>query len=160
MARVVFFSFRYRHVFRVNQIRSIPNVTGMASAGFKDASLWESVKNDGPKIKRRIDDALEGTSVTIVCITYGIDGRKWINYEIDKSLERGNGLLGIRLHDVYDGAHPDNRVGASPRQIKAHGFKIYKYTNSQKLAQHIEEAARLAGRQALLAASFSNPYSE
>ncbi len=146
MARVVFFSFRYKHVFRVNQIRSIPNVTGMASAGFRDASLWENVKNNGSKIKRMIDDALEGTSVTVVCITYGIAGRKWINYEIDKSLERGNGLLGIRLHDVYDGAHPDKRVGASPRKIEARGFKVYKYTNGQNLARRIEEAARLAGR--------------
>ena len=146
MARVVFFSFRYRHVFRVNQIRSIPNITGMASAGFKDASLWEDAKTNDSKIKRMIDTALMGTSVTVVCITYGINRRKWIDYEIDKSLERGNGLVGIELHDVYDGAHPDSRMGASPRQIEANGFKIYKYTNSQNLARHIEEAARLAGR--------------
>ena len=146
MARVVFFSFRYRHVFRVNQIRSIPNITGMASAGFKDASLWEDVKTNDSKIKRMIDTALMGTSVTVVCITYGINRRKWIDYEIDKSLECGNGLVGIQLHDVYDGAHPDNRVGASPRQIEANGFKIYQSTNSWNMAQHIEEAAKLAGR--------------
>ena len=93
-----------------------------------------------------IDNALIGTSVTIVCITYGISMRKWINYEIDKSLERGNGLLGIQLHKVFDGAHPDNRVGAAPRQIEANGFKIYNYTNHNTLARHIEEAAKLAGR--------------
>ena len=146
MARTVFFSFRYKHVFRVNQIRSIPNVTGVASAGFKDASLWESVKNRESKIKRMIDEALIGTSVTVVCVTYGISTRKWINYEIDESLERGNGLLGIQLHKVYDGAHPDERVGTTPRQIDANGFKVYKYTNHDTLAQHIEEAAGLAGR--------------
>ena len=146
MARTVFFSFRYRHVFRVNQIRSIPNVTGVASAGFKDASLWESVKGKESTIKRMIDQALIGTSVTVVCITYGIDTRKWINYEIDKSLEGGNGLLGIQLHKIYDGAHPDERVETAPRQIKANGFKVYKYTNHDTLAGHIEEAARLAGR--------------
>lgn len=146
MARTVFFSFRYRHVFRVNQIRSIPNVTGVASAGFKDASLWESVKNNGPRIKKMIDDALVGTSVTVICISYGIRGRKWIDYEIKKSLERGNGLLGIQIHGVFDGAYPDDRVGASPPQIRANGFKIYKYTTSQTLARRIEEAAKLAGR--------------
>lgn len=146
MARTVFFSFRYRHVFRVNQIRSIPNVTGVASAGFKDASLWESVKNKPATIKRMIDKALQGTSVTVVCITYGINGRKWIDYEIDESLKRGNGLLGIQLHDVFDGTHPDDRVGATPRQIEANGFKVYKYTNHETLARRIEEAATLAGR--------------
>ena len=146
MARTVFFSFRYRHVFRVNQIRSIPNVTGVASAGFKDASLWESVKNNGPRIKKMIDDALVGTSVTVICISYGLRGRKWIDYEIAKSLERGNGLLGIQVHKVFDGAYPDDRVGASLSQIKANGFKTYKYTTSQTLARHIEEAAKLAGR--------------
>ena len=84
--------------------------------------------------------------MTVVCITYGISGRKWINYEIDQSLERGNGLLGIQLHKVYDGTYPDDRVGATPRQIKANGFKVYKYTDHNALAQHIEEAATLAGR--------------
>ena len=146
MARRVFFSFRYRHVFRVNQIRSIPNITGVASAGFADASLWESVRNNERTIKRMIDDGLVGTSVTVVCITHGISTRKWINYEIDKSLERGNGLLGIQLHHVYDGTHPDDRVGAAPPQIRGNGFKVYKYTNHEALAQHIEEAAKLARR--------------
>ena len=93
-----------------------------------------------------INEALVGTSVTVVCITYGISTRKWINYEIDKSLERGSGLLGIQLHKVYDGAHPDDRVGATPHQIKANGFNVYKYTNHETLARHIEEAAKLAGR--------------
>lgn len=93
-----------------------------------------------------IDKALMGTSVTVVCITYGISTRKWINYEIDESLKRGNGLLGIQLHKVYDGAYPDDRVGATPRQIEANGFKVYKYTDRSGLARSIEEAARLAGR--------------
>ena len=146
MARNVFFSFRYAHVFRVNQIRSMPNIIGSAAAGFKDSSLWESAKNKEATIKRMIDDGLKGTSVTVVCNTYGISTRRWINYEIDKSLERGNGLLGIQLHHLTDAINPDARVGAAPSQIEANGFKIYKYTNKDALARHIEEAARLAGR--------------
>ena len=35
MARTVFFSFHYqRDIWRVNQVRSIPNITGNAAAGF------------------------------------------------------------------------------------------------------------------------------
>jgi hypothetical protein len=45
MARRVFFSFHYqRDIWRINQIRSIPNVTGCAAAGFQDASLWEEAR--------------------------------------------------------------------------------------------------------------------
>lgn len=146
MARNVFFSFRYAHVFRVNQIRSMPNVIGSAAAGFRDASLWESAKNREATIKRMIDENLKGTSVTVVCITSGIKDRKWINYEIDKSLERGNGLVGIQLHHLTDPINPNARVGGTPSQIEANGFKLYKYTNKDALARHIEEAARLAGR--------------
>ena len=146
MARHCFFSFRYAHVFRVNQIRSMPNIIGAAAAGFEDNSLWEDAKSNEPRIKKMIDTALVGTSVTVVCITYGISARKWINYEINQSLAVGNGLLGIQIHHLKDPPHPDDRVGAAPTQIKANGFKVYKYTNKVNLSKHIEEAARLAGR--------------
>ncbi len=71
---------------------------------------------------------------------------KWINYEIDKSLEKGNGLVGIQLHHLADPINPDSRIGATPRQIEANGFKVYRYNNKDVLARRIEEAARLAGR--------------
>lgn len=146
MARTCFFSFRYRNVFRINQIRSMPNIIGNTSAGFKDASLWEDAKKSEARIKKMIDDALVGTSVTVVCITHGIRNRKWINYEIDQSLQGKNGLVGIQLHHLTDPSFPDDRVGRAPEQIKDNGFKIYKYSNKEDLAKHIEEAAKLAGR--------------
>lgn len=146
MARTCFFSFRYRNVWRVNQIRSMPNVIGNAAAGFKDASLWEDAKKSEARIKKMINDALVGTSVTVVCISYGIQNREWINYEIDQSLECRNGLLGIQIHHLKDPAFPDDRVGTAPSQIEKNGFKTYKYTDKDYLAKHIEEAAILAGR--------------
>jgi sugar-specific transcriptional regulator TrmB len=98
MARRVFFSFDYDHVWRVNQIRSIPNIIGTAAAGFQDASLWEKAKTKGDKeIKRLIDNALENTSVTVVCVTHGTMERKYINYEIEESLARGNGLVAAEV---------------------------------------------------------------
>ncbi len=124
----------------------MPNIIGKAAAGFEDSSLWEDVKKSETQIKKMIDDALQGTSVTVVCITRGLSTRKWINYEIDKSLDHGNGLLGIRIHHLADPSFPDDRVGEDPSQIKKNGFKIYKYTQKDRLAQHIEEAAKLAGR--------------
>ena len=62
MARRVFFSFDYKHVWRVNQIRNIHNVIGTSAAGFQDASLWEEAKKKGDKdIKKLIDKGLENT---------------------------------------------------------------------------------------------------
>ncbi len=37
-------------------------------------------------------------------------------------------------------------VGTIPAQIKKAGFKVYKYVDVDKLANRIEEAARLAGK--------------
>ena len=78
----------------------MPNIIGSAAAGFKDASLWEDAKNKEATIKAMINKGLKDTSVTVICITYGISTRNWINYEIDKSLEKDNGLLGIQLHHL------------------------------------------------------------
>ena len=147
MARRVFFSFDYKHVWRVNQIRNIHNVIGTSAAGFQDASLWEEAKKKGDKeIKKLIDKGLENTSVTVVCVTYGISQRKYINYEIEKSLEKGNGLVAVQIHHLKDEEGNTSSPGAIPPQIEANGFKAYKYTNSDALAKWIEEAAEIAGR--------------
>ncbi len=147
MARRVFFSFHYDYVWKVNQIRSMPNVIGTSAAGFQDASLWEEAKKKGDKeIKRMIDRGLENTSVTVVCVTYGTTSRKYINYEIDKSLEGGNGLVAVQIHHLKDQNGQTGSPGAIPPQIEANGFKAYKYTNKEDLARWIEEAAQKAGR--------------
>jgi hypothetical protein len=146
MARRVFFSFHYqRDVWRVNQIRNIHNVIGTAAAGFQDASLWEEAKKKGDaEIKRLIDKGLENTSVTVVCIGYKTAERKYINYEINQSLERGNGLVGIQIHHLKDKDGKTDPVGDIPPKIEDSGFKVYKYVDSDKLAKRIEEAAELA----------------
>jgi hypothetical protein len=148
MARTVFFSFHYqRDIWRVNQIRNIPNITGNAAAGFKDASLWEDArKKDDDVIKKMIDKALEGTSVTVVFSGAKTAGRKFINYEIQKSLDRGNGLVGMQINHLVNHNGETDEVGADPKGIEEAGFKIYKYVDVEKLANRIEEAAKLAGK--------------
>lgn len=148
MARTVFFSFHYqRDIWRVNQIRSIPNITGHAAAGFKDASLWEEAKKKGDNIiERMIDNALVGTSVTVVLIGAKTAGRKFINYEIRKSLDRGNGIVGFQIHHLKNHSGETDAAGADPKGIEENGFKIYKYVDVEKMANRIEEAAKLAGK--------------
>lgn len=148
MARRVFFSFHYqRDIWRVNQIRNIPNVTGCVAAGFQDASLWEEAKKKGDAaIKALIDKGLENTSVTVVCVGSKTAGRKYINYEITQSIARGNGIVAVQIHHLKDKDGSTDPAGNIPAKIKANGYKAYKYVNHEKLAKWIEEAAKAAGK--------------
>jgi len=103
MARRVFFSFHYqRDSWRVNQVRN-SWVTKYDQNSFLDAASWEKVERQGDSaIKRWIDSQLYGTSVTVVLIGAETADRRYVKYEIQKSFERGNGLLGINIHNVKD----------------------------------------------------------
>ena len=146
MSRRVFFSFHYqRDVWRINQIRSIPNITGCAAAGFQDASLWEDAKKKGnANIKRMIDNALYNTSVTIVFIGNQTANRKYVNYEIEQSIARGNGVVGIQIHHLMNHYGQSDQPGVTPKLILEHGFKVYRYVNYKMLTDRIEEAAEIA----------------
>ncbi len=147
MARNVFFSFHYqRDIFRVNQIRNLPEIIDQAAAGFKDSSLWEEAKKKGDAdVKRLIDNGLHGTSVTVVCIGSQTAGRKFINYEIQKSIDRGNGIVGVQIHHLTPPNAPADPVGRTPALLTHHGYPIFKYDNHKKLKEWIEAAAKQAG---------------
>jgi len=101
MTRRVFFSFHYDDVasFRANVVRNSGAITGSNQAGFFDASIWEAAKRTSElSIKRLINQGLENTSVTCVLIGSQTYDRHWVRYEILKSLERGNGLLGVHIN--------------------------------------------------------------
>ena len=148
MARRVFFSFHYQQdIFRINQIRSIPNITGCAAAGFQDASLWEEAKRKGDGvIKTMIDDSLKNTTVTVVFLGNQTANRKDVKYEIEQSIERGNGVVGIQIHHLKDHRLQVAEPGKTPQLLLDNGFKVYKYVDHEKLAARIEEAAKAAGR--------------
>ena len=103
MPRKVFFSFHYDDVTRANVVRNSDQITRryQKAARFHDKSLWEETKKQGPlAIKRMINGGLDGSSVTCVLIGAQTWQRPWVRYEILKSLARGNGILGVRIHDV------------------------------------------------------------
>ncbi len=100
MAKKVFFSFHYEDVksFRANVVRNSWVVKNKdRTASFIDGSLWETVRKKGvTAIKNLIDGTgLKNTSVTTVLIGEGTHDRRWVRYEILKSFERGNGILGV-----------------------------------------------------------------
>jgi glycosyltransferase involved in cell wall biosynthesis len=117
MARKVFFSFHYeRDVWRVNIVRNSWVTKGnYTTAGFIDAAEFEKVKRQGDQaIRRWIDDQLEGTSVTVVLIGAETYSRKWVRYEIIKSFDRGNGLLGVYIHNIKDKNGMIDSMGPNP----------------------------------------------
>jgi hypothetical protein len=148
MARNVFFSFHYqRDIVRVNQIRNLPEIVDKSAAGFRDSSLWEEAKKKSDDaIKKLINEGLLGTSVTVVCIGNKTAGRKFINYEIQKSIDRGNGILGVQIHHLKNFAQEVDTVGDTPALLTQNKYPIYKYDDHTKLKAWIEKAAKDAGK--------------
>ncbi len=105
MTRRAFFSFHYEtDVWRANIVRnSWVTKPDTEAAGFVDAADFEEVKKGGDAaIKRWIDKQLEGTSVTVVLIGSETSNREYVKYELQKSYQKGNGMLGIYIHQLKD----------------------------------------------------------
>ncbi|MDI3322005.1 TIR domain-containing protein [Pinibacter soli] len=105
MARRVFFSFHYENdVWRTNIVRnSWLTKPDSETAGFIDAAEFESVKKGGDSaIKKWIDNQLVGTTVTVVLIGSETSNRDYIKYELEQSWKRGNGIIGIYIHQLKD----------------------------------------------------------
>lgn len=102
----VYFSFHYQDVsdFRANVVRNHKIVgSDSKSAGYLDASIWEEAKTKGDlALKRMINSELDYTSVTVVLIGSETYDRRWVRYEIIKSLERGNDLIAIHINAIKD----------------------------------------------------------
>jgi hypothetical protein len=163
MVRRVFFSFHYeRDIWRVSQVRNSwvtkPNIE---EAGYIDKAGWESIEKEGEDaIKRWIANQLDGTSVTVVLIGKETSTRDWVRYEIRKSYERKNGLLGVYIHNLKDSegktdVQGNNHFGEIGKDDKGNPiyfwqlFPTYDYVNDKgydNIGDWIEQAAKNAGR--------------
>jgi hypothetical protein len=116
MARKIFFSFHYeRDAWRAGQVRNCNVVANEDQYGFIDAVDWESIKKKGDgAIERWIDDQLKNTSVTAVLIGAETSSREWVQREIVKSWNRGNGIVGIRIHNIKDQDQKTDTPGHNP----------------------------------------------
>jgi hypothetical protein len=164
MARKVFFSFHYkRDAIRAGQVRNSNVVTSKAieTSDFIDAAKWEEVQRKGDQaIKDWIASQLQGTSVTVVLIGTKTAERKWIKYEIDESLKRGNGLLGIHIHNcrLFDGScdpkgvNPFDNLSITKDSVTRKLSQIYRTYDwisddgRTNLGNWIEAASKQAGR--------------
>lgn len=161
--RRVFFSFDWDDVWRANQVRnSWVTKGGYEQAGFADAAEIEELKKStSDKIKRWIDEQLNGTSVTCVLIGEQTADSRWVNYEIQESIEKRNGLLGVYIHNVKDEHGHACSKGASPFNRPPMNFRptngplnypccsCYNWVRDdgyRNMGSWIERAAEQAGR--------------
>lgn len=161
MARRVFFSFHHQgDIRRIGQIRnSWVTKPNQEDAGFVDAVQWESIKRQGDDaVKRWIAAQLNGTSVTVVLIGSQTADRPWVIHEIVESHNKGNGLLGIYIHNCrdldgrtcYPGVNPFDRVHftQSGKPLST-VYPVYDWVTDNgyaNMGKWIEEAARAKGK--------------
>jgi hypothetical protein len=147
--RRVYFSFDYeRDLDRVNKIRNVPGVIACAAAGFRGADVWETAKRRGDAaVQGLIRDGLNNTSVTVVCLGYMTAYRKHLTYELEQSLNRGNGVVGVQLHHLTNKGGESDEEGHVPPLIRIAGFQVCKFQNMRVLGEWIEEAAEVASQQ-------------
>ena len=163
MVRNAFFSFHYRNdVWRANQVRHSWVTKGdRVAAGFVDAADFEEVKKGGEAaIKRWIDAQLSGTSVTVVLIGSETSTRDYVKYELQKSYAKGNGMLGIYIHNCKDksgntsskGSNHFGEIGKDDKGDPVYfsaAYTMYDWVNDdgyQNIGTWIEAAATKAGR--------------
>ncbi len=163
MARRVFFSFHYeRDVWRASQIRnSWVTQKDRESAGFWDAASWEEVKKKGDDaIKRWIRDQLDGTSVTVVLVGAETNARKYVDYEIEQSHSKGNGMLAIHIHKLKDKEGKTDTKGVNPftrwyvtlngqKKYFTDLYSTYDWVDDdgyKNFADWVEKAAKAAGK--------------
>lgn len=118
MAKRVFFSFHYKDVaeFRANVVRNHWIMKpDRESAGFYDASIWESAKKQGSiALKRLINGSLENTSNTCVLIGTDTWARPWVRYEIMKSVRRDNHIFGVHINSIRGSDKLTKVLGTNP----------------------------------------------
>jgi hypothetical protein len=146
MARNVYFSFHYdRDAWRASIVRN-SNVISNYDKTYTDSAEWEAIKKaSDDAVRKWITEQLKGTSVTVVLIGKETSTRKWVQYEIEKSIELGKGLLGIYINKIENSKGETDEPGANPLPSK---YPTYLWNNDagrENLGKWIEKAATAAG---------------
>jgi hypothetical protein len=118
MARRTFFSFHYKpDVWRAWNVRNCWTIrpNGEEDAGFFDSSVFEAAERQNPEaLKTFLRNGLENTSVTCVLTGLSTWSRRWVRYEIARSIIKGNGILAVHIYGVKDKSGEISQKGPNP----------------------------------------------
>ena len=146
MARKVFFSFQYEDVQRAMNVRNSNALVDKAQSGFIDKAEFEEVQRQGDRaIQNWINKQLEGTTVTVVLVGATTDKSKWVQYEIQQSIARGNGLLTLDISQISDLAGRTTSCCG----LRVPGYQHYRWAEDNgrnNLGVWVERAAAAAGK--------------
>jgi hypothetical protein len=62
-------------------------------------------------ITQKVNEQLTGTSVTVVLLGYKTEDSKWVQWEIEQSVEKKNGIVAIKLSDDVADPSKESPVG-------------------------------------------------
>jgi glycerophosphoryl diester phosphodiesterase len=123
----VFISFAYEDIDEVNLLRAQAK-NEKSPIEFNDWSVSESIDSDrAPYIKQKIKERIEQSSLTVVYLTDKTSKSRWVEWEIEESLERGKYVIG-----VFSGKSPPVTL---PSAIKKNKIKCVSWS---KLAETID----------------------
>jgi hypothetical protein len=118
VARKTFFSFHYQpDVWRAWIVRNcwVVKPEDQVDRGFFDSSVFEATKKEGDdKLKAFLREGVDNTSVTCVLTGTNTWRRRWVRYEIARSIIKGNGLLTVYIHGVKNSDGQVAEKGADP----------------------------------------------
>lgn len=132
VSRHVFISFDHEDLNEVNLMRGQAKNDNV-DLQFDDHSVkepYDSINAD--YIKRNIREKIDRCSVTVVYLTDKTASSKWVNWEIEESLKRGKGVIG-----VYKG---DTSPTMMPPAFQQNGCKAVKWEHAAMM-KAIEEAS-------------------
>lgn len=101
---------------------------------FQDRHLLDPVDSTNDQyIRQCIREEIRGTSTTVVLVGENTKDSDWVDYEIERSLKEGNGLVAIKVDDSIS----DEDV---PEKMKENGAEIVDW-NPNEFGDAIERAA-------------------
>jgi hypothetical protein len=106
VSRHVFISFDHEDLDEVNLLRGQAK-NEKVDLQFDDHSVkepYDSVNAD--YIKRSIREKIDRCSVTVVYLTEKSASSKWVNWEIEESIKRGKGVIGVYAGDMIPAKLP------------------------------------------------------
>lgn len=131
-AKHVFISFAYEDVDEVNLLRGQAK-NDKTDLQFDDFSVKDAYdSNNADYIKRQIREKIDRVSVTVVYLSEHSANSKWVNWEIEESIKRGKGVVG-----VYKGDSPPKNL---PSSFVDNACTFVKWSH-QELTQAINHAS-------------------
>lgn len=100
---------------------------------FHDRQLLDPVDStDDNYIRSCINDRLKGTSATVVIVGENTQNSEWVDYEIQRSLDKGNGIVAVKLPEIGNDKVPD--------KIQENGGEVVEWS-PHEFGDTIERAA-------------------